>query len=66
MAKVTKIADKLAKVNDNFSVNMYDNGFMLEIGGHNKKDDWATAKITCNSIEELVELIKEAAAMERE
>ena len=27
MAKVTKIADKLAKVNDNFSVNMYDNGF---------------------------------------
>ena len=66
MAKVTKISDKLAKVNDNFSVNMYDNGFMLEIGGQNKKDDWATAKITCNSIEELVELIKEAAAMERE
>lgn len=66
MAKVTKIADKLAKVNDNYSVNMYDNGFMLEIGGQNKKADWATAKITCNSIEELVELIKEAAAMERE
>ncbi len=66
MAKVTKISDKLAKVNDNFTVNMYDNGFMLEIGGRNKDDDWATAKITCNSIEELVELIKEASAMERE
>jgi len=66
MAKVTKIADKLAKVNDNFSVNMYDNGFMLEIGGRNKDDDWATAKIMCNSIEELTTLIKEAAAMERE
>ena len=66
MAKVTKIADKLAKVNDNFSVNMYDNGFMLEIGGRNKDDDWATAKIMCNSIEKLTTLIKEAAAMERE
>ena len=25
--------DKLAKVNDNFTVNMYDNGFMVDIGG---------------------------------
>jgi hypothetical protein len=66
MAKVTKISDKLSKVNDNFNVNMYDNGFMLEIGGRNKDDDWATAKIMCNSIEELTTLIKEAASMERE
>ncbi len=66
MAKVTKISDKLAKVNDNFTVNMYDNGFMLEIGGRNKDDDWANAKIMCNSVEELVALIQEAASMERE
>jgi hypothetical protein len=66
MAKVTKISDKLAKVNDNFTVNMYDNGFMLEIGGRNKDDDWANAKIMCNSVEELVALITEAASMERE
>jgi hypothetical protein len=66
MAKVTKISDKLSKVNDNFTVNMYDNGFMLEIGGRNKDDDWANAKIMCNSVEELVALIQEAASMERE
>jgi len=66
MAKVTKISDKLAKVNDNFTVNMYDNGFMLEIGGRNKDDDWANAKIMCSSVEELVALIQEAASMERE
>lgn len=66
MAKVSKIADKLSKVNDNFTVNMYDNGFMLEIGGRDKKDDWANAKIMCSSVEELVALINEAAAMERE
>lgn len=66
MAKASKISDKLAKVNDSFTINMYDNGFMLEISGQNKKDDWATAKITCGSIEELFELIKEAASMERQ
>lgn len=66
MAKVTKISDKLTKVNDNFSINMYDNGFMLEIGGRDKNDDWSTAKIMCSSVSELVDLINEASAMERE
>jgi hypothetical protein len=66
MAKVTKISDKLLKASDNFTVYMYDNGFMLEIGGRNKEDDWATAKIMCSSVEELVALINEAARMERE
>lgn len=55
MAKLTK----LAKVNDSFSVNRYDNGWMIEIGGRSKKDDWVTAKILCNTEEELVSLIKE-------
>jgi hypothetical protein len=66
MAKVTKISDKLTKVNDNFTINMYDNGYMLEISGKNKNDDWATAKITCGSISELVDLITEASTMERD
>lgn len=66
MAKISKISDKLAKVNDNFTVYMYDNGFMLEIGGQNKKQDWATTKIMCGSVTELVDLINEAANMERD
>lgn len=60
MSKLTK----LVKVNDNFSINRYDNGWMIEIGGRNKKDDWVTAKIMCNTEEELVEIIKEYNAME--
>ncbi len=63
--KITKIADKLVKVNENFTVNMYDNGFMLEVSGRNKKDDYATAKIMVTSINELVDLIRETAEMER-
>lgn len=55
MAKLTK----LAKVNDSFTVNRYDNGWMVEIGGRNKDDEWANAKVLCNTEEELVALIKE-------
>lgn len=58
MAKTTKL-EKLAKVNDAFTVNRYDNGFMVEVGGRDKKDDWKTAKILCNTEEELLDLIKE-------
>jgi hypothetical protein len=63
---VTKISDKLAKVNDSFTVYMYDNGYMVEIGGRTSNEDWSTAKILVTSIEELTELIKEAGEMERE
>ena len=63
---VKKISDKLSKVNDSFTINMYDNGYMLEIGGRTSSDDWANAKILVNSVEELAELIKEASEMERE
>jgi hypothetical protein len=63
--KITKLSDKLDKVNESFTVNMYDNGFMIEVGGR-KDDDWRTAKIMVPTIEELVVLIKEAAEMERD
>jgi hypothetical protein len=55
MAKLAK----LVKVNDSFTVNRYDNGWMVEIGGRNKKDDWANTKILCNTEDELIALIKE-------
>lgn len=55
---------KLTKVNDNFTVNRYDNGWMVEVSGRNKKDDWVTAKVMCNTEEELVAIIKEYNAME--
>lgn len=56
--------NKLTKVNDSFSVNRYDNGWMIEIGGRDKKQDWKNCKILCNTEEELVALIKEYNAME--
>lgn len=61
---VTKISDKLTKVNENFTVNRYDNGFMVEAGGRNKKGDYVNAKIVASTVEEVLALVKEALEME--
>jgi hypothetical protein len=63
---VTKLGDKLTKVNENFSINMYDNGFMVEVGGRNKKGDYTNAKILCSTLEEVQALVQEACTMERD
>jgi hypothetical protein len=54
----TKLS-KLAKVNENITLNRYDNGWMIEISGRDKKEDWKTAKIMCNTEEELLAVVKE-------
>ena len=63
---VSKISDKLAKINENYTVNMYDNGYMFEVSGRDKKGEYKSAKIMCTTTEQLVELVKEAADMERD
>lgn len=61
-----KLNDKLEKINDNFTVYMYDNGFMFEISGRDENGDWKAAKILCKDLEELINLIKESNTMERD
>ena len=55
---------KLTKVNEAFTINRYDNGFMIEVGGRDKENDWKNCKIMCATEEELFEVIKEALSME--
>ena len=55
---------KLAKVNENISINRYDNGWMIEIGGRDKKEDWKNTKTMCNTEDELIAVIKEWNSME--
>ena len=50
---------KLAKVNESVTINRYDNGWMVEISGRDKKEDWKNTKTLCNSEEEVIALIKE-------
>ena len=66
MAKITKVSDKLTKINDNFNINIFDNGFMVEASGKDTDDDWATVKVMCSSEEELVQLVLDAISIEKD
>ena len=66
MAKTAGKLTKLSKVNESFTVNRYDNGYMIEVGGRNEDSDWKTAKIMCSTREELFAVINEALDMEKD
>ena len=61
---MTNKLSKLAKVNESITINRYDNGWMVEIGGRDKKEEWKNSKTVCNTEEELIALIKEYNAMD--
>ena len=61
-----KLKDKLAKCGDSLTVNLYDNGYMVEVSGRNESDDWKSAKILCKNLDEVNAVIKEASEMERD
>jgi hypothetical protein len=63
--KVTKVSDKLVKTDTSFTVNIYDNGYMIEVNGRDKKDDWASVRIMVGELTELYKVIEEVAEMER-
>jgi hypothetical protein len=56
--------NKLAKVNESITLNRYDNGFMVEVGGRDNENDWKTAKILCNTEEEMMAVVREWNTME--
>lgn len=62
---VKKISDKLVKVNESFTINMYDNGYMIEVSGRDGNDEWKNAKIMVTTVEELCALVWEATEMTR-
>jgi hypothetical protein len=60
-----KLSDKLVKVNENFTINMYDNGYMIEVSGRDDEDNWKTSKIIVDTVDELLVLVREATEIER-
>ena len=60
-----KISDKLMKVDETVTIQMYDNGYLFEISGRDHDDDWANVKILCNSMDDINRLLKEASSIER-
>ena len=61
---MAKKLNKLTKVNESFTINRYDNGFMIEVGGRDNDNDWKNCKVMCSTEAELIEVIKEALSME--
>ena len=61
---MAKKLNKLDKVNESITINRYDNGFMVEVGGRDKENDWKSAKILCNTEEEMIAVVKEWNSME--
>ena len=60
MAKLTK----LAKVNESVTINRYDNGWMVEVGGRDSDNEWKNCKIVCNTEEEVLDVVKEYNSMD--
>ena len=48
---------KIVKANESFTVNRYDNGFMIELDGYDKLDDWVKCKLVVNDIKDLHDII---------
>jgi hypothetical protein len=60
MTKLTK----LTKVNESITINRYDNGWMVEVGGRDDDNEWKNSKIVCNTEEEVLAVVKEYNSME--
>lgn len=59
-----KISDKLSKVDRRFSVEICDNGFIIEISGRDDNDDYGHARIMCHDEQDMLTLVEEALNME--
>jgi hypothetical protein len=61
-----KIADKLKKINGSLTVNLYDNGYMVEVSGRDFDDDYTDVKIVCLTVQQVNDVIAEAVEMEKQ
>jgi len=62
---VTYASEKLKKVDESYTINKYDNGYMIEVSGRDENDDWATAKIIALSFDEVIEIIEDVDTLPR-
>ena len=55
----------LVKIAEDFMVNLYDNGFMVQATGYDAEQEYVTVKYVCKTDEELVNYVKALILMER-
>lgn len=65
MEDIMNIKIAITRVHDSFTVNMYENGFMVEISGEDYNQDLITQKIIARDVNELTALVDQIARMDR-
>ena len=59
------MSKSLVKIAEDFTVNLYDNGFMVQATGYDAEQEYVTVKYVCKTDEELVNYVKALILMER-
>ena len=65
MTKNTKLIDHFTKVNDNYTVTNCQNGYVVEVSGQDKDENWINAKFVFKTFEELTGILQDLAWMPR-
>jgi hypothetical protein len=63
MTKMTKLTELFAKVSESYTITNCHNGFFIDVSGENSNNDWVCAKYVFNTLEELLEAVKDLAWM---
>jgi hypothetical protein len=56
---------RFAKINDNLTITLCENGYVAEISGNDSNDDWISSKIVFNELKDLTVFIKELDGIEK-
>ncbi len=65
MKEHAKLIDHFAKVNDNYTITNWLNGFVVEVAGQDSNENWINAKFVFRSLEELVGVVKVLTTMNK-
>lgn len=63
---ITKVSDKLAKVNECVNVYFYDNAYMVEVSGRDSNDDWSNVKLVCRDLNEVQAVLEEVESLPKD
>jgi hypothetical protein len=52
-------------VNDNYTITNCNNGFVVDVGGKDRQDEWNTSKFVFTSLDQVKRAVEELASMPR-
>ena len=62
---MAKLIEGFTTINDSYTVTNCRNGFVVEVNGKDRLDDWITTKFVFTSLDEMKSAVEELASMPR-